>query len=180
MKRHCFLGPKPTANNSLRLRLRFSKVRPEDIFSDIVGEIFWVRTFVWSPVRVVDGVFCWIFCHCGCRRFRFGSVLWSVSVVSSSLSLSFSLLLSPSLPPPSLGVGPVFFFPLLVVAGRTSSHERGRSDAAHDLPCLLSLSCSFCPGRLPSLSLAPLSLYLSLASLSCTQELNIIWKVFGP
>ena len=27
-----------------RLRLRFSKVRPEDVFSDIVGEIFRVRT----------------------------------------------------------------------------------------------------------------------------------------
>ena len=46
-KRHCFLA-RNRRKNSLRLRLCFSKVRPEDIFSDIVGEIFRVRTFVWE------------------------------------------------------------------------------------------------------------------------------------
>ena len=43
-----------------RLRLRFSKVRPEDIFPDIVGEHFQVRTCT-SACGVLSGVFCVLF-----------------------------------------------------------------------------------------------------------------------
>ena len=52
MKCRCFLGPNPMAKIHV-LGYVLKKVRPEDILSDIVGEHFRVRTFVWSPVRVV-------------------------------------------------------------------------------------------------------------------------------
>ena len=40
LKCHCSCVPEPDRKNSLRLRLRFSNVRLEHIFSDIVGEHF--------------------------------------------------------------------------------------------------------------------------------------------
>ena len=49
-----------------RLKLRFSKVRPEDIFSDTVGENFRVRTCTGNVLSGVVGDFymenCYIFC----------------------------------------------------------------------------------------------------------------------
>ena len=76
--------PEPDGKNSLRLRLRFSKVRPEDIFSDSVGENFRVRTCTGS---VFLAVFSWLLV------LFLGSVEWVPSV---SGSLSLSLPLSPS------------------------------------------------------------------------------------
>ena len=47
-KRHCFLGPKPTKKIHFVLGYVFQKFAPKIFISDIVGEIFRVRTFVWE------------------------------------------------------------------------------------------------------------------------------------